>query len=85
MSTRLAYASDLTDALWALIEPLLPAGPQPGEAGRPREVDLRDILHVRRTGCQRNALPHSRAVYWYHHHVAGVRHARPETGVIGPR
>ncbi len=74
MSTRNAYPSDLTDGQWALMEPLLPLGPQPGQVGRPREVDLREIvnaiLYVTRTGCQWNALPHAlphfRTVYWYH-------------------
>src|SRR5918998_5301198 len=74
MSTRRAYPYDLSDSQWALIEPLLPAGPQPGAVGRPREVDLREIVnaivYVTRTGCQWNALPHDlphhRTVYWYH-------------------
>jgi transposase len=74
MSTRRAYSHDLTDAQWALIEPLLPPGPQPGQVGRPREVDLREIVdaivYVTRTGCQWSALPHDlphfRTVYWYH-------------------
>jgi putative transposase len=74
MSTRPAYPYDLSDAQWALIEPLLPPGPQPGQVGRPRTVDLREvvnaILYVTRTGCQWNALPHDlphvRTVYWYH-------------------
>lgn len=47
------YASDLTDAEFALIEPFLPA-PKPG--GRPRTTDLREVLnaifYVLRTGCQ---------------------------------
>jgi putative transposase len=42
--------------------------------GRPREVDLREIVnaivYVTRTGCQWTALPHDlphfRTVYWYH-------------------
>ena len=74
MSTRQAYPHDLTDAQWALIEPLLPPGPQPGHVGRPRVLDLREvvnaILYVTRTGCQWNAvphdLPHFRSVSWYH-------------------
>ena len=74
MSTRKAYPYDVTDAQWALLEPLLPPGPQPGQVGRPREVDLREIvnaiLSVTRTGCQWNALPHDlphfRTGYWYH-------------------
>jgi transposase len=35
------YGSDLTDAEWQMIEPLLPGD---SEVGRPREVDLREIL-----------------------------------------
>src|SRR3712207_2132519 len=74
MSRRKAYPHDVTDARWALLEPLLPPGPQPGQVGRPREVALREIvnaiLYVTRTGCQWNALPHDlphfRTVYWYH-------------------
>ncbi len=39
---RPTYPSDLTDAQWKLIEPLLPEA-KPG--GRPREVDLREVLN----------------------------------------
>ena len=35
------YPSDLSDARWAIIEPLLPAA---RPLGRPRETDLRDIV-----------------------------------------
>jgi len=53
------YPSDLTDEQFALLEPLLPPA-KPG--GRPREVNLHDIidgiLYVNRTGCQWRALPH---------------------------
>ena len=74
MNSRKAYTHDLTDAQWALLAPLLPPGPQAGQVGRPREVDLREIvnaiLDVTRTGCQWHALPHDlphfRTVYWYH-------------------
>jgi putative transposase len=52
------YPSDLTDAHFAVLEPLLPPA-KPG--GRPREVNLHDIidaiLYVNRTGCQWRALP----------------------------
>src|SRR3954453_20425617 len=52
------YPSDLTDAQWAQIEPLLP--PEPG-GGRPRKADPRDvfdaILYILRTGCQWRSLP----------------------------
>ena len=52
------YASDLTDAEWALIEPHMP----PAKAlGRPRETKLRAvldaILYIVRTGCQWRMLP----------------------------
>jgi putative transposase len=52
------YPSDLTDAQFARIAPLLPAA-KPG--GRPRTANLHDvvnaILYVDRTGCQWRALP----------------------------
>lgn len=54
----LRYASDMTDAEWAVIEPLMPP---PARLGRPRKRDLRDImnaiLYVLATGCQWRALP----------------------------
>jgi putative transposase len=54
----LRYASDLTDAEWELIEPLLP---KPRRIGRPRKIDLRAvlnaILYMLATGCQWRALP----------------------------
>ena len=47
------YASDVTDAEWALIEPHMPAAKP---LGRPREIELRAvldaILYIARTGCQ---------------------------------
>ena len=60
---RQSYPSDLTDAQWAWIEPLLPA-PKSGTAkgGRPRTVDLREvmngILYLLRTGGAWRMLPH---------------------------
>ena len=57
--TRKAYPTDLSNEQWALIEPLIPAA-KPG--GRPRGVDLREvlnsILYLHRTGCQWEMLPH---------------------------
>jgi transposase len=54
----LRYASDLTDAEWALLEPFMPAL---SRIGRPRETDLRSvtnaILYMASTGCQWRQLP----------------------------
>lgn len=53
----LRFASDTTDAEWALLEPLMP---EPAGIGRPRTTDLRAvvnaILYVLTTGCQWRAL-----------------------------
>ena len=52
------YPSDLTDAEWALVEPLIPPAKH---GGRKRSVDVREVLngifYVLSTGCQWNALP----------------------------
>src|SRR5215211_6523783 len=58
---RRAYPSDLTDAQWMLLEPLVrerdPMGP-----GRPATVDLREVvnalLYIKQTGCPWRYLPH---------------------------
>ena len=46
------YESDLADAGWALLESLLPPSCR---LGRPRQVDLRDVVNaiacMLRTGC----------------------------------
>jgi len=53
MSIRF-YDTDLTDAAWAFVAPVLPAA-RPG--GRPRTTKLRAVLnaifYVLRTGCAR--------------------------------
>src|SRR5262249_12415350 len=57
--TRKPYLTDLTDEQWAVLQPLLPRA-KPG--GRPRKVDMREvlntILYLNRTGCQWDLLPH---------------------------
>ena len=54
----LRYPSDLTDAEWALVAPLIPPAKH---GGRPRTVNLREVLNaifdVLWTGCQWTALP----------------------------
>lgn len=65
-----SYPSDLTDAQWDLIKPLVPPD---RSGGRPRQVDIRRvvnaILYLNRTGCQWRMLPHDfpswRLVYYY--------------------
>jgi putative transposase len=58
-TTRKAYLTDLTDEQWAILAPLIPPA-KPG--GRPREVDMREvintILYLNRTGCQWDMLAH---------------------------
>jgi putative transposase len=55
---RKAYPSDLTDAQWAIVEPLIPVN----TAGRPRTVDMREVVntifYLIRSGCQWDMLPH---------------------------
>ena len=63
------YASDLTDAQWAFIKPLIPVYVW----GRPRKLDMRRvvnaILYVLKTGCQWELLPKEypnyNSVYYY--------------------
>ena len=54
----LPFPSDLTDAEWARLAPLIPAA-EPG--GRPRKTDMRAamnaILYLLRTGCPWRYLP----------------------------
>jgi putative transposase len=73
---RKPYPSDITDAQWAILEPLLPPA-LPG--GRPREVNLREVVHAlcyrNREGCSWRALPHDfppwKTVYNYGHRWQG--------------
>lgn len=60
--TRKPYPSDLTDAQWAILEPLLLTFENRVRPGPEREVDLREVintlLYQNRTGCQWAFLPH---------------------------
>jgi putative transposase len=64
------YPTDLTDAQWEVLAPLIPP-PKPG--GRPRRLDMRQVLnaifYIDRAGCQWRMLPREypnwKTVYWY--------------------
>jgi putative transposase len=71
--TTQSYPSDLTDAEWAILQPLLPAR---ALTGRPREHAQRQIvngiLYMVRGGCAWRLLPHEfppwKTVYHYFRH-----------------
>ncbi len=56
--SHLRYPSDLTDAEWALVEPLIPPAKR---GGGKRSVNMREVvnglMYVLSTGCQWRALP----------------------------
>jgi len=56
---RKPYCSDLTDAQWAIVEPLIPPKKH---GGRPRTINMREVinslLYLNRAGCQWDMLPH---------------------------
>ena len=64
------YPSDLSDAEWQILQPVLP---EANHFGRPRKYPLRDILnalfYIDRTGCQWRFLPSDfpnwNTVYYY--------------------
>ncbi len=70
MSNRLVYPTDLTDAEWEILEPLLP--PARNDV-RPRKYALREVInairYLQRTGCAWRLLPHDfppyRSVFYY--------------------
>jgi len=69
MAPEQIYPTDLTDAQWAVLAPLIPP-PKPG--GRPRTLEMRRVVnaifYINRTGCQWRLLPREypnrRTVYW---------------------
>ena len=73
------YASDLSDAEWAILEPLIPPAKL---GGRPRSVNMRQItsgiFYVLRSGGAWRLLPHEyppwSTVYDYIRRVAQRRH-----------
>jgi len=56
--TRKPYTSDLSDAQWEVIEPLIPVW----TVGRPRETDMREVVnaifYLLTNGCGWRNLPH---------------------------
>jgi transposase len=76
----LRYASDLTDAEWALISCFLPKA---SRLGRPRKTDLRSvleaILYMASTGCQWRAIPKDFPPYST---VQGYFYAWSRTGLL---
>ena len=56
--TRKGYGTDISDAEWALLQPLVE---DRGPMGRPRRLDLREIVNALfywdRTGCQWRLIP----------------------------
>ena len=72
MPRRARYPSDLTDAQWERIRPLLPQA-QGIRRGGPRKYHLREvwnaIFYLTRNGCSWRALPHDFPPWgdvWYH-------------------
>jgi len=58
MSTATAFPARLTDAQWAVLEPLVPAGKPGGRPAKyPRRAILDAILYAVRQGCTWRALP----------------------------
>ena len=70
MATDALYRTDLTDAQWAVLEPLIPP---PKPRGRPRTLDMRQVVnaifYIDRAGCQWRMLPREypnwKTVSWY--------------------
>jgi transposase len=60
--SRKKYPSDLTDEQWAIVGPMIPPAKQNPRGGRPRTVDMREVLntlfYLNRSGCQWDMLPH---------------------------
>ena len=70
MDVEQLYSTDLTNAQWAILAPLIPP---PKLGGHPRTVDMRQVVnamfYIDRTGCQWRMLPREypkwKTVYWY--------------------
>src|SRR5512139_2477452 len=70
---RKPYPTDVTDEQWLILEPLILTLLNLSRRGRPRQVNLREIInainYVLRTGCAWRLLPHDfpawQTVYGY--------------------
>ena len=59
MTERKAYPSDLTEAEWEILEPLIPeVPPQATMPAIPRREIVNGILYVLRSGCPWRLMPH---------------------------
>lgn len=60
--SRRRYPSDLTDEQWEIIQEMVPKPRKSRKGGRPRSVDMREVLNTIlyqcRSGCQWDMLPH---------------------------
>jgi putative transposase len=64
MSDRKAYPSDLTDAEWEILEPLIPAiSPEAVTVKYTRREIVNGILYVLRSGCPWRLVPHDLPVW----------------------
>lgn len=69
MQRERRYPSDLTDAQWEIVEPMLPLIKSPGRIPKhPRRAIVDAILYVVRSGCSWRQLPVDfppwQTVYW---------------------
>src|SRR5271155_6181801 len=71
--SALRYPSDLTDAEWAIVEPMIPPA---RHGGRRRSVNVREVLngifYVLWTGCQWQAIPKDLPPKSTAHHSFGL-------------
>ena len=82
----LRYPSDLTDAEWAIVEPMIPPA---RHGGRKRSVNVREVLngifYILWTGCQWKALPKRPAAKEYSARLSGVVELGWHVGAHPPR
>ncbi len=59
MNQRKPYSTDISNSQWAILKPLIP---DPKTGGRPRTVDLREIInaifYILAAGCPWRLMPH---------------------------